>query len=117
MMNALLKLDLATIMSLALPIGGGADERSEATIAVDNLQSTLDPVIGVSATGTRVLSILFDLLVRRNCWENPEGKTLAPWLAESRERTTPSIWTIRLREGVGFHDGRGMDAEDIAYSM
>lgn len=104
-------------MSLALPFGVGADERPEISIAVDNLWPTMDPVIGISTTGARVHSNLFDTLVRRNRWEDPEGKTLVPWLAESWERTTPNIWTIRLREGVTFHDGHEMDAEDVAFSM
>lgn len=69
-------------MSLALPIGAGADDRPEITIAVDNLWATMDRVIGISTTGARVHSNLFDTLVRRNRWEDPEGKTLVAWLAE-----------------------------------
>ena len=117
MLNSLKKLALATAMSLALPLGAGADARPEITIAVDNLWPTMDPVIGISTTGARVHSNLFDTLVRRNRWEDPEGKTLVPWLAESWERTTPNIWTITLREGVTFHDGHEMDADDVAFSM
>ena len=94
-----------------------ADDRPEIKIAVDNLWSTMDPVIGISTTGARVHSNLFDTLVRRNRWEDPEGRTLVPWLATSWERKSPTIWVIHLRDGVQFHDGHVMDSEDVAFSM
>ncbi len=94
-----------------------ADERPAIKVAVDNLWPTMDPVIGISTTGARVHSNLFDTLVRRNRWEDPEGTTLVPWLAESWERKSPNVWVIHLRDGVPFHDGHVMDADDVAFSM
>lgn len=94
-----------------------AQDRPDLIIAVDNLWATMDPVIGISTTGARVHHNLFDTLVRRNRWEDPDGTKLVPWLATSWERITPTIWTIHLREGVKFHDGHTMDAEDVAFSI
>ena len=108
---------LAVCLALTTPLAASTHERPELTIAVDNLWPTMDPVIGISTTGARVHSNLFDTLVRRNRWEDPEGKTLVPWLAEGWERTSPTVWTITLRDGVKFHDGHVMDAEDVAFSM
>ena len=108
---------LGALVAAAVATAGSADDRPEIMIAVDNLWATMDPVIGISTTGARVHSNLFDTLVRRNRWEDPDGNTLVPWLAESWERTTPNIWTIKLREGVTFHDGHEMDADDVAFSM
>ncbi len=116
-MTLIRNIALAAILATALSPAAFADERPALTIAVDNLWPTMDPVIGISTTGARVHSNLFDTLVRRNRWEDPDGKQLVPWLAESWERTTPNIWTIKLREGVLFHDGHEMDAEDVAFSM
>lgn len=111
-------LKLATVaLTSAVVAGSAAGDQPEITIAVDNLWPTMDPVIGISTTGARVHSNIFDTLVRRNRWEDPDGTTLVPWLAESWERTTPNIWTLKLREGVTFHDGHEMDAEDVAFSM
>ena len=105
------------IATAVLAAGAIAQDQPEITIAVDNLWPTMDPVIGISTTGARVHSNLFDTLVRRDRWDDPDGKTLVPWLAESWERTSPNVWTIKLREGVTFHDGHEMDAEDVAFSM
>ena len=94
-----------------------AQERPELTVAVDNLWPTMDPVIGISTTGARVHWNLFDTLARRNFHEDEFGRTLQPHLATGWERTSPTVWTITLRQGVTFHDGHEMDAEDVAFSM
>jgi peptide/nickel transport system substrate-binding protein len=115
-----LLLGSAAIGLMSLPLARparAANARPDITIAVDNLWPTMDPVIGISTTGGRVHSNLFDTLIRRNRWEDPEGTELVPWLAESWERTSPNVWTITLRDGVTFHDGHQMDAEDVAFSM
>lgn len=116
-MKNLLAAAAAMLAAAGLAATASADEHPEIKIAVDNLWPTMDPVIGISTTGARVHSNIFDTLVRRNRWEDPDGTTLVPWLAESWERTTPNVWTIKLREGVTFHDGHEMDAEDVAFSM
>jgi peptide/nickel transport system substrate-binding protein len=94
-----------------------AQDKPDLVIAVDNLWPTMDPVIGISTTGARVHSNIFDTLVRRNRWEDPDGTELVPWLAESWERLSPNVWEFTLREGVPFHDGHVMDAEDVAFSL
>lgn len=38
---------------------------------------------------------------------------LAPALAESWAMTSPTTWTFKLRQGVRFHDGSELDAEDV----
>ncbi len=116
-MKNILAAAAAMLAAAGLAATAPADEHPEIKIAVDNLWPTMDPVIGISTTGARVHSNVFDTLVRRNRWEDPDGTTLVPWLAESWERTTPNVWTIKLREGVTFHDGHEMDAEDVAFSM
>lgn len=102
---------------VVLPLSATAQERPELTIAVDNLWETMDPVIGISTSGARVHHNLFDTLIRRNRWEDPDGTELVPWLATKWERTAPTIWEFTLREGVKFHDGHVMDAEDVAFSI
>jgi len=104
---------LAGFAMESLPVA--AQERPELTIAVDNLWETMDPVIGISTSGARVHFNSFDTLIRRNRWEDPDGTLLVPWLATKWERTAPTVWEFTLREGVKFHDGHVMDAEDVAF--
>ena len=94
-----------------------AEDRPSLVFAVDNLWPTMDPVIGISTTGGRVHWNLFDTLLRRNLHEDENGTKLIPWLATKWERTSPTVWTITLRDDVTFHDGHPMDAEDVAFSM
>jgi peptide/nickel transport system substrate-binding protein len=47
---------------------------------------------------------------------NPQGE-LQPNLAEEWELTDPTTMVIKLRSGVKFHDGSGMTADDVAFSM
>ena len=108
---------LVAALLLAAQPAAAQEERPDLVIAVDNLWETMDPVIGISTTGARVHHNLFDTLVRRNRWEDPDGTELVPWLAESWERLSPLVWEITLRDGVTFHDGHEMDAEDVAFSM
>lgn len=43
--------------------------------------------------------------------------TLEPALAESFEHPDPKTWIYRLREGVTFHDGSPLTAEDVVFSL
>jgi peptide/nickel transport system substrate-binding protein len=38
-------------------------------------------------------------------------------LAESIEATRPDVWTIRVRSGIEFHNGKTMTADDVIYSL
>ncbi|MEM9812208.1 MAG: ABC transporter substrate-binding protein [Pseudomonadota bacterium] len=105
------------LLATALAAPALAEDRPDIKIGVDNLWPTMDPVIGISTTGARVHSNVFDTLVRRNRWEDPDGTELVPWLAESWEQVSDTIWRVTLREGVTFHDGHVVDAEDVAFSM
>ena len=54
------------------------DTRPDFAFAVDNLWSTLDPVIGLSTTGGRVYGNVFDTLVKRNYFETLKAKPSFP---------------------------------------
>lgn len=43
--------------------------------------------------------------------------TLQPGLAESFESPTPTTWVYQIRQGVTFHDGTPLTADDVVASM
>ncbi|WP_457629384.1 ABC transporter substrate-binding protein [Oceanithermus sp.] len=47
---------------------------------------------------------------------NAKGKVV-PVLATSIENTDPNTWILKVRQGVKFHDGTTMTAEDVAFSI
>jgi peptide/nickel transport system substrate-binding protein len=46
-----------------------------------------------------------------------ENYKLQPALAESVTQDAPDKWTIHLRSGVTFHDGKTLSADDVIYSL
>lgn len=55
--------------------------------------------------------LIFDTLVRRN------GTSIEPSLASEWKQTEPTTWVFTLREGVKFHDGTPLTAEDVVESV
>ena len=55
---------------------------------------------------------LFDSLVQRD-----DDMTLVPVLAESYENTGPTEWTIKLRQGISFHNGEPLTVETIQWNV
>jgi peptide/nickel transport system substrate-binding protein len=74
--------------------------------------STLDPIQSLDQPENTVLNALCEGLLMQKA----DG-TIAPWLAQSVEYTTPTELTIKLRPGVTFWDGTAMTSADIAYSL
>ncbi len=56
--------------------------------------------------------MIFDALVKKDQHYN-----LQPWLATRWEQLDPLTLTIHLRDGVHFHDGRPLEAEDVAWTI
>ena len=74
--------------------------------------TALDPHAAKYMTDCRVVSNLFDTLVRRH----PDG-TLHPGLATAWQRTGPTTWHLTLRPDVRWHDGTRFTAIDAKYSL
>jgi peptide/nickel transport system substrate-binding protein len=74
--------------------------------------NNLDLRQGTDAQSERVGELIYDALVRKD-----EHFNLQPWLATSWERPDALTWVFHLRDGVRFHDGKAMSAEDVAWSI
>ena len=75
---------------------------------------TLNPGIAIALVDTLRCHQLYDTL-----W-NPGAdiKTLVPRLAVSAEpNKDATVWTIHLRSGVQWHDGKPFGADDIVYNF
>lgn len=72
-----------------------------------------NPVNGYSQLG---VSPLYEGLLRPAAPNDQSVPTLEPSLAAEQpvSDATASTWTVKLREGVTFHDGSNFDAEDVA---
>lgn len=84
------------------------------TITYKDDVATLDPAIGYDWQNWSMIKSLFDGLM-----DYVPGTTeLRPGLAESYEVSEDgTVFTFALRQGVTFHNGREMTAEDVKYSL
>lgn len=85
---------------------------NELRIALSYDPSSLDPHFASTAGNITVSSHFFDCLVH----VDPSGKYV-PGLATSWKAVEPTVWEIKLRQGVHFHDGSQLTAEDVAFSL
>ncbi|MBN1137188.1 MAG: ABC transporter substrate-binding protein [Anaerolineae bacterium] len=73
---------------------------------------SLDPHKTVRQTSWEVMRLLHSSLVT----QDPEGNYV-PYLAESWEMSEDGLtWTFHLKEGLTFHDGTPVTAQDVAWS-
>ncbi len=75
--------------------------------------STLDPELNETQ-----FQMMLNFQIRNCLVEVGPGGKLVPELAESWESSPDAKkWTIKLRKGVEFHNGKTMDAQDVIYSI
>ena len=66
--------------------------------------------------GAGAMVHMYDLLIRKNLSDGM--RTISPSLASSWDIASDGMsYTFTVREGIQFHDGKSMSAEDIAASM
>lgn len=82
-------------------VGGGSAE-------------TLDPHGGNTNIDVGRSTVLFEKLFDQR---GPKGR-LSPVLAESLEpNKTGTVWTVRLRDGVEWHNGKALGADDLLFTF
>lgn len=101
---------LGTVPAVAAPVKGG---RLVVASMGGGASDTLDP--------RKLTSVMHGLIgyALGNCLtEIEEGGKLVGELAESWESSPDAkVWKIKLREGVTFHNGKTMTADDVIYSL
>lgn len=75
---------------------------------------TINPGLAISWPDTVRVFQLYDLLFT----VSPDVKTALPALATSAEpNKKATVWTIHLRHGIEFHNGRPFTADDVVWTM
>jgi peptide/nickel transport system substrate-binding protein len=100
---------------LSAPVPSGPPRRGGrirvATIS-SSTADTLDPAKGALSTDFARHFMLYSGLTQFDLRLTPQ-----PALAERIETSDRLNWNIRLRRGVEFHDGSGLTAEDVVFSL
>jgi peptide/nickel transport system substrate-binding protein len=86
----------------------------EITVGIaQDLDDSLDPHLAVAAGTKEVLFNVFEGLVK----PTPDGD-LVPAVAESyKESEDRTTYTFTLRDGIKFHNGEPVTADDVVYSI
>ncbi|MGI4755726.1 MAG: ABC transporter substrate-binding protein [Janthinobacterium lividum] len=90
-------------------------ERPDANTVVIDIESSptnLDIRIGSDAQSEHVGALIFDSVVRKD-----EHYNLQPAIATSWQWRDPLTLVLHIRDGVHFHDGKLLDAADVAWSI
>lgn len=105
-------LALVSMIALCTALPAAAEEVL-ARIALSGGLDRIDPSKSANGTDTAVMNQVYETLLRLD----PATGTLQAHLAETWEATSPTVWTVKLRDGVTFHDGSKLSAEDVKFSI
>lgn len=123
--NRAMSLVLAAAMALSLAACGGNQEnngsgggtaggyKNTLTWAQGADVTSLDPHQGKETPTVQVNTQIFDTLVT----VDPETNEVVPQIAESWEQTDDQTYVFKIREGIKFHDGSDLTAEDVKFSL
>lgn len=93
---------------------GGPRTGGDLIFARPEDNTTMDPIAAVETETIYVLKHIMETLFVTS----EDGKSVEPWLATGYEVSDDGLtWTISLREGVMFHDGQEMVADDVVFSI
>jgi peptide/nickel transport system substrate-binding protein len=81
-------------------------------VSMTNSPNNLDPRVGTDSFSAKTAHLMFNNLV-----ELDENLRIAPGLAERLEHPTPTTYVATLRQGVLFHDGHELTADDVVYTF
>ncbi len=113
---ALLSCGLLVAGSLAVgsPASGQADLRT-VKVAIKGNENNITPFtvgFGANPATNDIQHLVYDSLFWSQAKADPE-----PWLAEKAESAEDGkVWTVTLRDGITWQDGKPFTSEDVAFS-
>jgi peptide/nickel transport system substrate-binding protein len=113
---------LALLITLTLNGCGGTAETGQTgnepankdytiVVGIASAITTLDPAMHRDRTTETVLRNMFDGLVTRT----PDMQ-IVPEIAESWENISPTEWEFKIRQGIKFHNGEDLTADDVVFT-
>jgi peptide/nickel transport system substrate-binding protein len=99
-------------ISLIAPSGGQAEETDVLRIALPNAPSGMDPHLDPTSVGDAVFFNIFETLLVVDAQGLEQ-----PVLATSWTKEGDNAWTLKIRQGVRFHNGRALTAADVVASI
>jgi peptide/nickel transport system substrate-binding protein len=91
---------------------GQAGRAGSVTVAIASDEGTLTPFTNQTGyPGNNLVKLIFDTLAV------VQGDEVVPLLAEEIETEDSQTFTMPLREGVTWHDGEPMTADDVVFSV
>ncbi len=112
---------LIAMIPAAFAMGGGesgsaVDEngyKDTITVALGADVTSFDPHIGKETPAVAVTNHIYDTLVE----VDPVTNELIPQIAESWEILSDTEYRFHIRQGIKFHNGEDLTAEDVKYSL
>jgi peptide/nickel transport system substrate-binding protein len=107
------RVPLVVLSALLLPVAVAAAPAGKVVIAQGVDPTTLDMMNQQEQPASNVGAQMFDMLVERD-----QNLQLVPGLAgELPKLVAPTIWEIKLRRGVKFHNGEDFNADSVKFSL
>ena len=103
---------LASVAAAALLAGAVPAFAQDLIIGRSSEQSSIDPQFSRTGNNQQTSEMIFGRLINFD-----QNYQMSPGLAESWKNVDPTTWEITLREGVTFHDGSPLTAEDVIWSL
>jgi peptide/nickel transport system substrate-binding protein len=102
------------VSALALSLMAGASQAETLRWARVADALTLDPHSQNEGPTSTLLHHVYETLVRRDIDGSLKPRLATEWSIHADD---PTVWVLKLREGVTFHDGSAFTAEDVVFSL
>ena len=111
---------LVALVPAVFAMGGGesgsVDEsgyKDTITVAIGADVTSFDPHIGKETPAVAVTNHIYDTLVS----VDPVTDEVVPQIAESWEIVSDTEYRFHIRQGIKFHNGEDLTADDVKYSL